>query len=74
MHENPSERHRFPLSTFRNSHENRPGCNYVLGPAVSERRALPLRTRDHEQGIRRFSLGRHSKLTRMGSRRIQLHR
>jgi len=46
------------------------GCSYVLGPAVSERHALPARSPDTTKIMRPFSLGRHRKLTRIGGRRI----
>jgi len=45
------------------------GWSYVLGAAVSERHALPAQPPDITKITRPFSLGRHLKLTRMGSSR-----
>jgi len=52
----------FPLATVLGL----TGCSYVLGPVVSERRALPARSPDTTKIMRPFSLGRHLKLTRIG--------
>jgi len=49
------------------------GCSYVLGPAVSERHALPARPLDTTKNHAPFSLGHHLKLTRIGSLRPLLN-